>query len=143
MKRLFAVLATVFISISAFAGGDIVGTWKTIDDETGKEKSHVQIWQKDGVYYAKIVKLLLAEDQGKNCEKCEGDKHNKPVLGLEIMWGMKKKDATHWADGKIMDPKNGKVYSCKIELLADGTLKVRGYVGVSALGRNQIWRPLK
>ena len=57
MKRLFAVLATVFISISAFAGGDIVGTWKTIDDETGKEKSHVQIWQKDGVYYAKVVKL--------------------------------------------------------------------------------------
>ncbi|MBK6340428.1 MAG: DUF2147 domain-containing protein [Bacteroidetes bacterium] len=139
MKKLFFIAVSFFVSLSTFAGEGITGIWKTVDDETGKEKSYLEIYEKNGVFYAKINKLLLAEDQGKVCDKCTGDKLNKPVLGLEVMWGIKKKDATHWEGGKIMDPKNGKIYDCKIELLPDGRLKVRGYVGISMLGRTQYW----
>lgn len=139
MKKLVFFVAVLFVSLSTFAGEGILGMWKTVDDETGKEKSYLEIYEKGGIVYAKINKLLMAEDQGKVCDKCEGDKHNKPVLGMEVMWDMKMKDATHWDGGKIMDPKNGKTYSCKIELMPDGRLKVRGFVGISMLGRTQYW----
>jgi uncharacterized protein (DUF2147 family) len=72
--------------------------------------------------------------------RCPGSKKDKPVVGMTILWGLKK-DGDKYTGGKILDPDNGKTYKCTISL-ADGgkTLKVRGYIGVSALGRNQFWK---
>ena len=70
---------------------------------------------------------------------CDGDRKGKPVNGMTILWGLKK-DGDSWANGKILDPHNGKVYSAKMKLVEGGRkLEVRGFLGVSLLGRTQVW----
>lgn len=136
------VLALLFFSIFSFANGSPVGVWKTIDDETGKPKSLVEISESNGVITGKVVKLFRKpeDDQNPKCDKCSGDKKDKPIIGLEILWGMQKKNETEWASGEIMDPKKGKTYSCKMEIIENGQkLKVRGFLGISLLGRTQVW----
>jgi len=119
------------------------GQWKTIDDETGKVKSIVEISVgTDGKLYGKIIKLFKKpdEDQDPVCDKCEGDKKDKKIIGMQIMWELEKDSETEWEDGHILDPKNGKTYGCEIEVIENGAkLKVRGYLGFSLLGRTQIW----
>lgn len=139
--------AKVFLGISllvssVFAAPSVLGTWKTIDDETGSVKSLVEITESNGEFKGKIVKLFRKpeEDQNPKCDKCHGDKKDQPLVGMEILWGLKKDSDTKWTEGKIMDPKNGKTYSCKMELKDDGKkLKVRGFLGISLLGRTQTW----
>lgn len=117
----------------------VEGLWITQDDETGKKKSEVLIYQENGKLYGKIVRLLLPEDQGKLCEKCKGSEKNKPIAGLVIVKDLILEDDT-WEDGTIMDPKSGKVYDCYLNLEDANTLKVRGFLGFSLLGRTQIWK---
>jgi uncharacterized protein (DUF2147 family) len=119
-----------------------VGIWKTFDDKTKKPKALVEIWEKNGVYGGKIISLILEEGEDPNplCDKCTGDRKDKPVLGMTIIWGLKKK-GDKYTGGKILDPENGKTYKCTLKLTDGGkALKVRGYIGVSALGRNQYWK---
>ena len=118
-----------------------VGVWKTIDDETGEAKSHVEIYEEEGKLYGKVVKLLESPEDTV-CEKCPGDKKGQPLIGLVVMWDMNQyKD--YWSYGEIMDPENGKTYNCSIWLQDGNTLKVRGYIGLSFLGRNQFWYRVK
>lgn len=114
------------------------GVWKTIDDETGKAKSHVKVWQDKGVYYGKIVQLLNrpANDLDPNCDVCPGDKKGKKVNGMTIIWGMKK-ESSRYAQGKILDPKSGKTYDCTMWLEDKNTLKVRGWLAM--FYRTQTW----
>lgn len=128
--------------VAEAAAASVVGTWKTIDDETGKTKSLVEISESGGELKGKVVKLFRApeEDQNPKCDKCEGAKKDQPILGLEILWGLKKDSDKKWSGGEIMDPKKGKTYSCKLEMIEDGKkLKVRGFLGFSLLGRTQTW----
>ena len=135
MNKLFLTIALSFISVLSFA--QIEGKWKTIDDETGKPKSIVEI-SKDskGKYVGKIVQLLIKPENA-NCVKCKDDRKNKAILGLEIIRGMKK-DGSEFEDGTITDPKTGKTYKCIIKREGD-KLNVRGYVGFSLIGRSQTW----
>ncbi len=136
------IIIGCLVGARLFANTNIVGTWKTIDDETGKVKSLVEISEAKGVFTGKIVKLFRPpeEDQNPKCDKCSGDKKNQPLIGLEILWGLKKDSENKWNDGEIMDPKKGKTYSCKMELVEEGKkLKVRGFIGFSLLGRTQVW----
>jgi len=111
----------------------------TQDDETKKEKSEVLLYQKDGKLYGKIIRLLLPEDQGKLCKECKGDEKNKPIAGITIVKDLILDDNI-WEGGTIMDPKSGKVYDCYLNLEDPNTLKVRGFLGFSFLGRTQIWK---
>lgn len=121
----------------------VLGTWKTIDDETGKAKSYVEIYKKsDGKLYGKVVKILTAGKENAKCTKCSGSKKNQPILGMEILYGLEQ-DGEVWDDGDILDPNKGKEYSCKIELENKDKLKVRGYLGFSLLGRTQYWYRVK
>jgi uncharacterized protein (DUF2147 family) len=118
-----------------------VGRWKTVDDATGKVNSLVVIWEEDGKLYGKIEKLVDPDPQDPDprCDRCEGELKNKPLLGLRILWNLRR-DGEEWSDGKILDPDNGKVYKCNIALEDDGKkLKVRGFIGFSLLGRTQHW----
>ena len=129
----------LFFSASIHAQSP-VGVWKTIDDITGEAKSYIQISEDNGKLSGKIVKLLqVAEDT--TCDECPGTKKDKPLMGMEILWNLKK-DGDQWSGGKIMDPENGKTYKCKIWFEGnDGEeLHLRGYIGVSLLGRNQVWK---
>ncbi len=115
----------------------IVGTWKTIDDETRQPKALVQITETGKEYQGKIIRLFANPDV--KCSKCEGDRKDKPVDGMTILWGLKKTGETY-EGGKILDPKNGKIYDSKARLVDGGQkLEVRGFKGVSLLGRTQTW----
>ncbi len=138
MRCLFFLLMIVFFSFSTNAQ-QLVGKWKTIDDETGKTKSIIQIYEQNGKFYGKIVELLLPEDKGKLCDKCSGTNKNKPIEGMVIMEGMNK-DGDGFSGGKIMDPKSGKTYKCSIEFDGKDALKVRGFIGISLIGRTQTWK---
>ncbi len=136
MNKLLLSFALSFIGIISFA--QIEGKWKTIDDETGKAKSIVEIWKKaDGKYYGKISQLLIKPEHA-NCVACKDDRKNKPLLGMEIIRGLKK-DGDEFTGGSITDPKNGKSYKCTITRDGD-KLNVRGYMGISIIGRTQTWQ---
>jgi uncharacterized protein (DUF2147 family) len=133
-------LLIIFILMLYLNGSSqsIEGKWKTIDDETGKEKSIVEIYQAEGKIYAKIVKLLVKGEENKVCENCNGINKNKPLKGLVVIDGLKK-DGNEWNGAKILDPKTGKEYKCYITLEGPNKLKVRGYLGFALLGRTQYW----
>jgi uncharacterized protein (DUF2147 family) len=120
------------------AGKTPVGRWTTIDDKTGKPSSVVRIWEKDGKLEGS-VEQLIDEKPDKTCTKCEGDRKDKPIVGMLILWDMSR-DGDEWSGGRILDPDNGSTYKCSMELAEGGAkLKVRGYIGFSLLGRTQVW----
>lgn len=137
-KIIFSFVALLF---ATFSYAQIEGKWKTIDDETGQAKSIVEIFKKtDGKYYGKVSQLLI-KPANANCVDCKDDRKNKPILGMEIIRGLKK-EGNEFTGGTITDPKTGKTYKCTIT--KDGTkLNVRGYVGFSLIGRTQTWNQVK
>ena len=138
MKKLILAGFIFLFGVIAYAQS-AVGTWKTIDDKTGKEKSYVQIYEtKSGKLQGKVVKILTPGREDAKCTDCSGDNKDKPINGMVIMWGLEK-DGSNWSGGHILDPNNGKQYKCKISLKDANTLDVRGYLGVSLLGRTQTW----
>ena len=114
--------------------------FRTIDDETGKAKSIVEIYEVDGKVHGKITQLFRGpnEDQDPTCTKCEGDRANKKIIGMEIIRGLEKDDDVY-DDGTILDPEDGKVYDCKIWVDTDvpNKLNVRGYIAF--FFRTQTW----
>lgn len=142
MKRILSFLLIVFAFTFVAQAQSVIGKWKTIDDETGKEKSIVEIYEKNGKVYGKIVELLEEKNKNAVCSACSGSNKNKPYLGLVIITDLKKDD-NEWSGGKILDPKTGKEYKCYIALEDANKLKVRGYVGVSLMGRTQYWHRVK
>jgi uncharacterized protein (DUF2147 family) len=137
-------LAVILCGPALAAAQDLTpaGRWVTVDDNTGKDRSVVLITEKDGVLTGIIEKLILdpGEDPAPKCDKCEGAKKDQPVIGLEILWNLKKDD-DEWSGGKILDPENGKSYKCWIQVIDEGRrLKVRGFIGISLLGRTQYWK---
>lgn len=119
-------------------GQSILGKWKTIDDISGKEKGIVEIYEYKNKIYGRIVEIFETDKKHLKCEKCEGEDKNKPILGMNIIKGMKKKE-DGYEGGKIVDPKNGKSYHCKITLEGKDKLVVRGYIGITLFGRSQTW----
>ncbi len=136
-----ATLTVLFASSALAEEPSAVGRWTTIDDETKKPKSVISIYEEGGKLYGKIEKLYREpnEEQNPICDKCEGALKNKPILGMVILRDLKKDD-DEWSGGTILDPGNGKTYKCKIALEGGGKkLKVRGYIGLSLIGRTQHW----
>lgn len=136
-----AALAVLFASSAMAQAQSPVGRWTTIDDETKKPKSVITIWEEGGKLFGKIEKLFLepTEEQNPVCDKCEGSLKNQPILGMTILRDLKKDD-DEWTGGTVLDPANGKTYKCKIAVEDGGKkLKVRGYIGLSLLGRTQHW----
>jgi len=142
MKRCLPIaVALVLWFVSPVFAASPVGLWKTIDDETKKEKSIVEIFEQGGRFYGRIVKLLQEPDGGKSklCTKCPAPDTNRPMIGLVFLKDLRP-DGNEFGGGTIMDPAKGKVYRCKMELAEGGKkLKVRGFLGVSLLGRTQVW----
>ncbi|HET9320424.1 MAG TPA: DUF2147 domain-containing protein [Bryobacteraceae bacterium] len=115
------------------------GLWKTVDDKTGEPKGMVRIYEHNGAFFGKIESSLKAADAKERCELCTDERKNKPIIGLVILRGLKKQ-GEEFSGGDILDPESGTVYRCKLRVLDQGkTLVVRGYVGVSVLGRSQTW----
>jgi uncharacterized protein (DUF2147 family) len=136
MKLILSIV--VFFIFQVSFSQTIFGKWKTVDDETGMENGIVEIYEKAGKVYGRIIEILEKEKKHFKCEMCEGEDKNKPVLGLVIIKGLKKK-GDFYEGGKVTDPKNGKSYHCKMNLEGKDKLIVRGYIGISLFGRSQTW----
>jgi uncharacterized protein (DUF2147 family) len=116
-----------------------VGTWITIDDETGKAKSHVEIYEKSGKLYGRIVKLLL-KPQNTICEVCNGERKNKPLVGMLVLYNFTLSD-NEWTGGKIYKADNGKEYNGSLKVNEHDQLIVTGKV--LFITKSQTWTRLK
>lgn len=141
-KTIFTLLLLFAASLCYAQDTSIFGKWKTIDDNSGKARSIVEIYEQDGKAYGKIVELFPepGEDPDPVCDECDQDdeRYGQPVKGLEIIRGLKADNNGNWKNGDILDPENGKEYDCKI-WVEEGKLKVRGYL--LFLYRTQTWEP--
>jgi len=136
--KLSLVFSFLMISSVVMAQSSPVGFWKTVDDNTGETRSEMELYiNAQGELEGKIHELMDA-DAPETCDLCPGDKKDAKLIGMVIMWGLEE-DGDQWNGGRIMDPENGKTYKCYIELESEEKLKVRGYIGISALGRTQYW----
>lgn len=138
MKK--SLLACLILLMGVFAYSQTpIGTWKTIDDKTGKEKSHVRIYEtKTGKLQGEVVKILTPGKENAKCTECDGDNKNKAIKGMIILWGLEK-DGNEWSGGHILDPNSGKQYKASLKMSGNDKIEIRGYLGVSLLGRTQTW----
>lgn len=140
MKKSIVFSLVVFFSlIFNMQSQSVLGKWKTIDDETGQAKSVVEIYEKSGKIYGKIIEIVNPEKRKSVCTKCSGENKNAPILGLIIIKDLVK-DGDEYNGGKILDPNKGEEYKCLITLESKDKLKVRGYIGVALFGRTQYWQ---
>ncbi|MEO0339374.1 MAG: DUF2147 domain-containing protein [Bacteroidota bacterium] len=146
MKKIIFTIAILFIGSFVFSQESILGTWKTIDDNTGKVRSRVEIYKNaQGKVEGKILELFRSPDEEPDpiCDECKKSdpRYGKKVRGMVIITKMKiAQDEKTATSGKILDPENGNVYGCNLSVLEGGKkLKVRGYLGFAALGRTQYW----
>ena len=142
-RSIVFVLFLVFSALIQAALPSPAGRWTTIDDKSGKPKSIVKLSVSGDTLNGEIVKIYKENVSNPNettCTKCTGALQNKPLIGLMIVQGLKQNADGSWSGGQITDPESGKTYKCSITPSADGkTLEVRGYIGVSMLGRSQTW----
>jgi len=144
MKAMKLVLAILMVMLAGGVLADTsspAGVWKSIDDKTKKERSIIRINEDNGEFKGAVEKIFdrPGDDPAHLCKECKGERKDKPIIGMTILWGLKK-DGDIWAGGEILDPHNGKIYRCKMTLSDDGkSLNVRGFIGISLIGRSQIW----
>lgn len=120
----------------------IYGKWHTINEETGKPNSIIEIYKEDGAAHGKVVRIIKEEDRDQLCNNCEGDLKDKPIEGLELMKGFEK-SGNEYVNGLITDPKSGKQYKSKMWIDENNPdrLKVRGYVAF--FYKTQTWHRAK
>lgn len=140
--RLWPMLLLAAASLSPARALTPEGWWKTVDDKTGRVKSIVRITVGGDTLSGKVEKLFRKPDEIQDpvCIKCSGERKDKRIVGMIIMWGLHP-SGEGWDGGSVLDPANGKVYRCKLSLSPDNqSLTVRGYLGISLLGRSQTWK---
>ncbi len=138
MKRSFLTLLAALACFGLAGQESPAGLWKSIDDSTGEAKSHVEIFEQNGAYYGRIVKILT-DNTDARCTDCSGEKADQPVLGLLIIEDLQPyKD--YWRKGTILDPENGNEYRCSVwfEEGEPNRLRVRGKHW-TGLYRTQVW----
>lgn len=135
-KLIAAVLALLPLVASAAAPSP-VGRWKTFDEETGKPRLIVDVYEAaNGTLAAKVVETLYAPNA--NCDACTGDKKNAPITGMVIFWNQKAVDADSFAGGSVLKLSNGKTYKSKLELV-DGGNKLEVYGCLGFICKHQTW----
>lgn len=134
------LLTIALMPMVAFAQSGPTGRWKTIDDETGRAKSIVEIRQLDDGSLSGTVVEILQSDRGPNptCDRCTGANKDKPIRGMTILWGLRADGTNAWAGGTILDPSKGKTYRSKAQLIDNNRLGVSGCVAF--ICREQVWQ---
>lgn len=138
MKNAILILLFVLGGWCTTQAQTILGKWKTFDDQTGDAKSIVEISEKGGKYQGKVIEILNPAKKDSKCEKCPGEDKGKPIEGLVIIKNLTKK-GEEYTGGTIIDPQSGKEYKCSIKANGNSKLEVRGYIGISLIGRTQTW----
>jgi len=141
MKKTLFTTLLVLVTISIHSQ-EIFGKWESKDLETGTVDSVIEIYKKDGKAYAKIVEIKDETKRAALCTFCKGKNKDQPVLGMEILSGLEKKE-DEWSGGTILDPRSGKIYKCYIKLVNTNKLKLRGYIGISLFGKTEYMERLE
>ena len=139
--RIKTVLAWMFVFLYASWAGatsSVEGRWTTIDDKTGEKRAVIYLFTKENTLYGVIEKVYPRPGDTGICSECPGEFKDKPIHGLQIVWGLKEKSDGSWDDGHILDAKSGKIYRTQMSVKNE-QLSVRGYVGIPMLGRTQLW----
>jgi uncharacterized protein (DUF2147 family) len=122
---------------------DITGVWQSLDDKTGSPKGVVEITKEaDGSFTGTITKVTprVGYKPKEICVDCPAPFTNQPIIGLKAITGLKQVSEFEYTKGKIIDPNTGKLYNLKAKLSSNNKrLQLRGYIGVSAIGRSQTW----
>lgn len=148
MAKFLSTLVVASLALANFSlaqAADLTGKWRTIDDKTGFSKALIEIKQDNsGAYHGTIIKVIPRPGYTpkETCQNCPAPYTNKPMVGLTVLSGLKQdpKNDNNFINAKVLDPLSGKIYSGKAKLSPDGRrLSMRGYVGISALGRSQTW----
>jgi uncharacterized protein (DUF2147 family) len=151
MVRLCARLVVCLLGLAAAAGpsaatsaGDLaspVGLWTPLDWNTGKPMGLIRIYEERGELYGRIEPVPGEnEDNGKRCTRCTDERKNQPYIGLVLMRHLRLHNG-EYDGGDILDPGTGSVYGCKLRLIDGGhRLLMRGFLGISLLGRSQTWQ---
>lgn len=143
---IFCLLLFYMSTHTAFAATENtpVGIWQTVDDISKQPRATVSLYIRQGQLFGKILKIIPQPGDTGKCNHCPGRFKNKSIVHLEFVWGLKPVTEGKWVGGYIIDPKKGNIYRCNMTLMDHGKkLKVRGYVGVTLLGRTQYWYRLK
>ena len=143
MRRIMlAALASATLLLLAAAGraDTPLGMW-----ETGE--SHIEIYDCGDLLCGRIVALDAPLDAAGKPKTDENNPDSalksRPIMGMDLIAGFSRKSDSKWVGGTIYDPRDGKTYKCKMTLQKDGTLKVRGYVGVSLFGKTVVWNRIE
>lgn len=141
MKKILFLFLVLILPFSVSAQS-IFGKWKTVDGETGEEKSIVEIYEENGKIFGKVVDILNPNNRDALCKKCHGNEYNTPVMGLVLIKSMQKA-GKYYKGGTIFDPERGKKYRCRLVIDKDNpdVLQVRGYI--SFLYASQYWLRVK
>lgn len=142
-----ASIPMIALAMSVFAAGawgqhavSPLGLWRTFDDQTGRERGLVRIFESNGVLYGRIERVSDPEEAKQVCTKCPGDRHDKPIIGLDFLRGLRPDGDGRWTGGEIVDPETGNEYRASMRLEDNGgKLTVRGSVLGGLLGRSQTW----
>lgn len=147
-RLVLTLILTAAITILAISAVELLaqsmspaGLWQANDSKTGKPKALIRITEDNGKLTGKTEKLFKGpgEDPNPKCDKCEGDKKNQPIIGMVMLWDLKK-DGNEYSGGRILDPDDGKTYKAKIEIVDGGKkLKMRGYMGFAMIGKTEYW----
>ncbi len=125
---------------SAYASSNLIGVWQTFDDQH-QPSSLVEITDQQGRLIGKVIKIYSLKDHNSDpiCDQCKGKNHNRPILGMTILWGFSPDDNE---EGYILDPESGNVYHAKLAL-QHNQLLIRGYIGMPLFGRSVIWSRIR
>ncbi len=116
------------------------GLWRTVDDKTGEVRGAVRLFENNGTIYGRIEQVIDPKAINQVCVKCSGDRHNKPILGLDVIRGVRPDGSGYWSGGEILDPETGDTYRVSLRLDDGGKkLIVRGSVLGGMIGRSQTW----
>lgn len=145
MKALFATVCVGWLLAapscwSQAALTSPVGLWRTVDDKTGEVRGAVRLFERDGTIYGRIEQVIDPKAIGQVCQKCTGDRHDKPILGLDVIRGVHPDGPLYWSGGEILDPETGDTYRVSLRLEDGGRkLVVRGSILGGMIGRSQTW----
>lgn len=138
-RRAFLVALANIPAIARAQPPPPIGDWRTFDDQTGRERGLVRLFERNGLLYGTILSTIDPADAAHRCERCDGARRDQPVIGLTIITDMHR-EGDGWEGGEILDPQTGRIYRCTIQAGADGqTLTVRGFIGFTLFGRSQTW----
>lgn len=146
MHRL-ATLVVVLLALAAAAVpavadvrlGTPVGLWQPLDS-AGKPLGLIRIFEANGLYYGQIEPSSPDDDRNARCTRCTDARHDQPIIGLVLLRHLRPENG-EYVGGDILDPDTGRIYGCTLRLTDGGRqLIMRGFLGVSLLGRSQTWR---